>query len=381
MKIKKILSVLLVFILVFATVGTAFAQDEGPNDPDAGDVDDGDDQDGGDDGDGEGGHDGDWTHPIVALFQAYFDSLNADDGEDTGDGEGNGESNGDDCLGDDCDTGGGEMSFGEQIGAYHEDGIGFGLLANLLALTELSQANCSAGDGEGSEPTDSEGETACGASLDELVESFKSGNGFSQLYKDYGKPDEHGVGFIHKAVDDSNGRGKSSSYEEGDEVWVIYDEDSDEWDWAEEGDEGAVMATVISVTDNGDGTQTYELAVEGQAESIFLTVRTKGGKPDKPGKSSSSYEEGDEVWVAYDEDSDEWDWAEEGDEGAVMATVIDVTDNGDGTQTYELVVEGQAGSIFLTIEEGHGKPDKPGKSDKQGKGKPDNPGNKPDKDN
>ncbi len=130
------------------------------------------------------------------------------------------------------------------------------------------------------------------------------------------------------------------------------------------------MATVISVTDNGDGTQTYELAVDvdGQVESIFLIAGKKGGKPDKPGKSSSSYEEGDEVWVIYDKDSEEWDWAEEGDEGAVSATVIGVTDNDDGSQTYKLAVDGQAESIFLTVGKKGGKPDNPGKPDKGNKG-------------
>lgn len=59
---------------------------------------------------------------------------------------------------------------------------------------------------------------------------------------------------------------------EATQVWVIYDEDTGLCTLASEEDEGAVAATVVSMTENEDGTFTLELVVEGQAEPITMTT-------------------------------------------------------------------------------------------------------------
>lgn len=147
LKSKTILFILLVFILTLAVMSPALAQDDPPDPPETEEVDDGEESDEGEEK----------VHPIVALFAAYYASIYVDDGS-------------------------GEIpDFGAEIAAYHDDGIGFGVLANLTAIV----ASCEA----------SEAAEAC-PTLAQLVEEFKSGIGLGQLYKMYGKPDKHGVGYL-----------------------------------------------------------------------------------------------------------------------------------------------------------------------------------------
>ena len=62
-----------------------------------------------------------------------------------------------------------------QIGAYHDDGMGLGVLVKLYAMAE-----------------------AFGVPVDELITRFKAGEGIGQLFKDenLGKPDLLGVGHV-----------------------------------------------------------------------------------------------------------------------------------------------------------------------------------------
>ena len=150
MKRKRIPIILLILILSLAVMSPAFAQDETPDPPESEETDDA------ETGEGE---DDESIHPIVALFAAYYASVYVDDGS-------------------------GEMpNFGEDIAAYHEDGVGFGVLANMTAIVAACQ--------------ESETAEAC-PTLAQLVDEFKNGKGMGQLYKLYGKPDKHGVGFIKK---------------------------------------------------------------------------------------------------------------------------------------------------------------------------------------
>jgi hypothetical protein len=65
----------------------------------------------------------------------------------------------------------------DQIGAYHDDGMGLGVLVKLFAMAD-----------------------AYGVPVDELVTRFKDGEGIGQLFKDenLGKPDLLGVGHVFK---------------------------------------------------------------------------------------------------------------------------------------------------------------------------------------
>ena len=89
----------------------------------------------------------------------------------------------------------------DQIAAYHDDGMGFGVLTKLYAIADESQ-DCQ-------EPAEGEG-TACTPTLvEELVALFQSGVGMGQIFKDYGKPDKTGVGHVRQDLSDKeNGQDK-----------------------------------------------------------------------------------------------------------------------------------------------------------------------------
>jgi hypothetical protein len=250
---------------------------------------------------------------------------------------------------------------GDQIAAYHDDGMGFGVLVKFFAIVKQTSEACS-----------SDPENCLEVSVGQLVEEFDSGKGMGLIFKDYIKPDLLGVGHVRKALKEEN-----SGYAVGDSVWMVFDEDSGTWVLADEGDEGAVPGTVVGVTDNGDGTQTLELSVEGLGASVFNTVEAgkKGNKGN--GKGNKGFEVGDAVWVVYDVNSGVWVLADEGDEGALAATVVSIGEDAEGNQVLQLSVEGVAGPVFVTLEgKGNGKSGEHGKPDKTEKEKKDHP-NKP----
>jgi hypothetical protein len=75
--------------------------------------------------------------------------------------------------------------FAGEIAAYHDDGIGYGVLANLEGIS----AACKEAGG-----------LDC-PSLADLVDQFKSGVGLGELYKDCEGCDlQHGIGWIKKAI-------------------------------------------------------------------------------------------------------------------------------------------------------------------------------------
>jgi hypothetical protein len=78
---------------------------------------------------------------------------------------------------------------GDEIASYHEDGMGFGVLVKLYAIAaEFEEACADAGD----EP--------CGATVEELVAAFRSGQGMGQLFKEYGRPSMLGVGHVKQQM-------------------------------------------------------------------------------------------------------------------------------------------------------------------------------------
>lgn len=81
---------------------------------------------------------------------------------------------------------GGVIQPGDEIDAYHEEGMGFGVLAKLYAMAaELQEACAAAGTAN-----------LCTVTATELVEAFQSGMGMGQLFKEYGKPAIRGVGHV-----------------------------------------------------------------------------------------------------------------------------------------------------------------------------------------
>jgi hypothetical protein len=81
---------------------------------------------------------------------------------------------------------GGVVQPGDEIAAYHEDGLGFGVLVKLYAMAAASQEACD--DEESADP--------CGVTVEELVEAFQSGTGMGDLFKEYVRPSIRGVGHV-----------------------------------------------------------------------------------------------------------------------------------------------------------------------------------------
>lgn len=74
------------------------------------------------------------------------------------------------------EEGGDLKQVSDQVAEYHDNGMGFGVLVKLYALAYANS----------------------GVTVQELVDDFKSGTGMGQLFKEYGKPDERGVGHLRQ---------------------------------------------------------------------------------------------------------------------------------------------------------------------------------------
>ncbi len=92
---------------------------------------------------------------------------------------------------------------GDDIAAYHEDGMGFGVLVKLYQMAAESQEACL------------DAEEACGVTVEELIAAFQSGQGMGQLFKEYGKPSMLGVGHVRKALAAEAAAGEEAGADEG----------------------------------------------------------------------------------------------------------------------------------------------------------------------
>jgi hypothetical protein len=135
-----------------------------------------------------------FTHPIVKLLSAYFDQQDAAvtpdepiDPSVTPSPEPTG-------TVDENDSGLGPI--GEAIAAYHEQGMGFGVLVKIFAMVKASEDACAAAAPAGDLTAD-----ACTPLLaDDLVGAVQGGTGMGQLFKEYGKPALLGVGHVRHAL-------------------------------------------------------------------------------------------------------------------------------------------------------------------------------------
>ncbi len=118
---------------------------------------------------------------------------------------------------------GGLVEAGEQIQAYHEDGMGFGVLVKLYSMAAASQEECE-GEAEAEAETEDDGDGTCGVTVEELVEQFQSGTGLGQLYKEHGKPELRGVGHVRQSIKDLL-KGEEDEDTEGEDA--AGDEDSE----------------------------------------------------------------------------------------------------------------------------------------------------------
>jgi hypothetical protein len=90
----------------------------------------------------------------------------------------------------------------DQIAAYHEEGMGFGVLVKLYAIAQESE-ECLLNP-------------EC--TVDSLVQLFQSGEvGMGQIFKEYGKPQKLGVGHVRQELtqDKENGNGNGNGKDKG----------------------------------------------------------------------------------------------------------------------------------------------------------------------
>lgn len=78
----------------------------------------------------------------------------------------------------------------EEIAAFHDEGLGFGVLVKLYAIAADPEAD---------------------VTVEELVEQFQSGTGLGEMFKQYGKPALLGVGHVRKASMQEEGESAESS--------------------------------------------------------------------------------------------------------------------------------------------------------------------------
>lgn len=167
MKRKTIASIAMLLMMLFSLVGSAAAQDEVVDDPIT-------------DPTTEVEQPGAkfFTHPVVKLLSAYFDqevpdpsALPPSEPTDTDDDSGLG-------------------PIGLKIAAYHEDGMGFGVLVKIFSMIKASEEAClKEGAPEGCTPLTDEA----------LVAMFKE-KGMGALFKEYGKPAMLGVGHVKQEL-------------------------------------------------------------------------------------------------------------------------------------------------------------------------------------
>jgi hypothetical protein len=83
--------------------------------------------------------------------------------------------------------GSGGVILGAEVAAYHDEGMGFGVLVKLYSMAAALHENCTST------------EATC-TSVEDLVQAFQSGTGMGELFKLYGKPKTLGVGHVRKIV-------------------------------------------------------------------------------------------------------------------------------------------------------------------------------------
>ncbi|MDH5507707.1 MAG: hypothetical protein OEZ02_10850 [Anaerolineae bacterium] len=121
------------------------------------------------------------------------------------------------------DENGSVSDAGDDIAAYHDSGIGFGVLVKIYAIAEESQEACAAeaeaaaAEGETTDGGTTEGETPteeppveeepCGVTVEELMALYEGGMSMGEMFKEYGKPSMLGVGHVMQALGETPGSG------------------------------------------------------------------------------------------------------------------------------------------------------------------------------
>jgi hypothetical protein len=99
---------------------------------------------------------------------------------------------------------GGVGDAGDEIGALHDDGYGFGTLVKVYAIADEAQQACAdqpaeepAGEGEVTEEVGDDEVDPCDVSVEFLLEEL-DGMGMGQIFQVYGKPSIVGIGHVRQ---------------------------------------------------------------------------------------------------------------------------------------------------------------------------------------
>lgn len=91
----------------------------------------------------------------------------------------------------DLDGQGNVLQTDDKIAAYHEDGMGFGVLVKFLSMAAEAEQACAE-----QEEAPTEGVDPCTVTLQSLVDEFNGGKGIGEMFKEYGKPGQLGIGHV-----------------------------------------------------------------------------------------------------------------------------------------------------------------------------------------
>jgi hypothetical protein len=139
-----------------------------------------------------------FTHPVVKLLSAYFDQQ--DEVVDPNQPVDPSVTPSPEPTGTVDETGSGLGPIGEKIAAYHEEGMGFGVLVKIFSMVKTSEEACAAVTPVEDPTADAVTPECTPLTAEELVGAVQGGTGMGQLFKEYGKPAMMGVGHVRQAL-------------------------------------------------------------------------------------------------------------------------------------------------------------------------------------
>jgi uncharacterized protein (DUF433 family) len=116
----------------------------------------------------------------------------------------------------DLNEDGSVVDVGDDIGQYHEDGFGFGVIVKVYAIiAELEEAcmedETEGGEGEEAPESEEADDDLCGITVEDLFNDLANGSSIADLFETYGKPSIVGIGHVRNG----DGSGEGGGYGDG----------------------------------------------------------------------------------------------------------------------------------------------------------------------
>jgi len=102
----------------------------------------------------------------------------------------------------DLNEDGSVVDVGDDIGQYHEDGFGFGVIVKVYAIIAELEEACMEEEAD---------EDLCGITVEDLFNDLANGSSIGDLFETYGKPSIVGIGHVRNG----DGSGEGGSYGDG----------------------------------------------------------------------------------------------------------------------------------------------------------------------